>query len=61
MEFAFLVDILNTGKPLQVLPQFGDLQSPLTWYELAEKGARDPWIKHEISPDGSGMALEQAM
>jgi len=24
VEFAFLVDILNTGKPQQLLPQFGD-------------------------------------
>ena len=57
VEFAFLVDILNTGKPLQVLPQFGDPQFPLTWYELAEKGARDPWIKHEISPNSFGHGI----
>src|SRR3954454_11172817 len=57
VEFVFLVDILNTGKPLQLLPQFGDPQSPLAWYELAEKGARDPWIKHEISPNSFGHGI----
>jgi hypothetical protein len=57
VEFVFLVDILNTGKPLQLLPQFGDPQSPLAWYELAEKGARDPWIKHDISPKSFGHGI----
>jgi hypothetical protein len=57
VEFAFLVDILNTGTPRQLLPQFGDPHSPLTWYELAEKGARDPWIKHEISPNSFGHGI----
>ena len=28
VEFAFLVDILNTGKPQQLLPQFGDPNFP---------------------------------
>jgi hypothetical protein len=49
VEFALLVDILNTGTPLQVLPQFGHQNTPLAWYELAGPGAADPWIKHEIS------------
>ncbi|MGH9444642.1 MAG: FG-GAP repeat domain-containing protein, partial [Terriglobia bacterium] len=31
VEFAFLVDILNTGKPLQLLPQFGRRNFPLAW------------------------------
>ena len=38
VEFVFLVDILNSGKPLQLLPQFGNPKFPLTWYELAGKG-----------------------
>jgi FG-GAP-like repeat len=57
VEFAFLVDILNTGKPLQLLPQFGRRDFPLTWYELAGKGAADPWIKHEISPNSYGHGI----
>ena len=39
VEFAFLVDLFNTGKPRQLLPQFGDPNFPLTWYELAAPGA----------------------
>src|SRR5438309_3033957 len=57
VEFAFLVDILNTGKPLQLLPQFGKKEFPLTWYELAERGAPDPWRRHEISPRSYGHGI----
>jgi hypothetical protein len=57
VEFVFLVDILNTGKPLQLLPQFGRPDFPLTWYELSGKGAADPWIKHEISPNSYGHGI----
>jgi FG-GAP-like repeat len=57
VEFVFLVDILNTGKPLQILPQFGDRNFPLTWYELAGKGATDSWIKHEVSPNSYGHGI----
>jgi FG-GAP-like repeat len=57
VEFVFLVDVLNTGKSLQLLPQFGDRHFPLTWYELAGKGAPDPWIAHEISPSSYGHGI----
>lgn len=57
VEFAFLVDILNTGKPLQLLPQFGNPDFPLAWYELAGKGAANPWIKHEISSRSWGHGI----
>ena len=57
VEFAFLVDILNTGKPLQLLPQFGKKEFPLTWYELGPKGSGEPWIKHEISPRSYGHGI----
>lgn len=57
VEFAFLVDILNTGKPLQLLPQFGRRDFPLAWYELAEKGFPEPWIRHEISPRSWGHGI----
>lgn len=57
VEFVFLVDILNTGKPLQLLPQFGRRDFPLTWYELAGTGAPGPWIPHEISPQSYGHGI----
>lgn len=57
VEFAFLVDILNTGKPLQLLPQFGSRDFPLTWYEIGGKGAASAWIKHEISPNSYGHGI----
>jgi len=57
VEFAFLVDILNTGRPLQLLPQFGDEKFPLTWYEAVGKGAEAHWIKHEISPKSYGHGI----
>lgn len=57
VEFVFLVDILNTGKPAEILPQFGDRAFPLTWYELAGKGAANPWIAHEISPTSYGHGI----
>jgi hypothetical protein len=40
VEFGLLVDIVNAGQPLQLLPQFGDENFPLTWYELAGRGGR---------------------
>jgi hypothetical protein len=57
VEFAFLVDILNTGQPLQLLPQFGDENFPLTWYELSGKGGDAAWVKHEISPKSYGHGI----
>jgi FG-GAP-like repeat/FG-GAP repeat len=57
VEFAFLVDILNTGRPLQLLPQFGDEHFPLTWYELGGAGSADPWIRHEISTKSWGHGI----
>jgi len=57
VEFAFLVDILNTGKPRQLLPQFGRADFPLTWYEVAGARAAEPWIKHEVSPKSWGHGI----
>ena len=33
VEFAFLVDLDNDGKAREVLPEFGNANAPLTWYE----------------------------
>ena len=53
VEFAFLVDILNTGQAGQMLPQFGDEHAPLAWYELRD----GDWIKHEISMKSWGHGI----
>jgi hypothetical protein len=57
VEFAFLVDILNTGKPQQLLPQYGDPKFPLTWYEISGKGSEARWVGHEISPQSYGHGI----
>ena len=33
-EFAFLVDLDNDGKPLELVPQFGPKKAPLVWFEI---------------------------
>ncbi|MDX2153297.1 MAG: VCBS repeat-containing protein [Bryobacteraceae bacterium] len=33
-EFAFLVDLNNDGKALEILPQFGNGNAPLSYFEL---------------------------
>jgi len=33
VEFTFLVDLDNDGKAREVLPQFGNENAPLAWYE----------------------------
>jgi FG-GAP-like repeat len=57
VEFVFLVDILNTGKPLQLLPQFGNAKAPLAWYELVGKGGDAHWVRHEVSPQSYGHGI----
>ena len=36
VEFAFLVDLDNDGKAREVLPEFGNANAPLTWYEARD-------------------------
>lgn len=52
-EFAFLVDLDNDGKAREVLPEFGDSQAPLSWYEYS-KGA---WVQHVIAPRSYGHGI----
>jgi hypothetical protein len=53
-EFAFLVDLDNDGKALEILPQFtGAAAAPLTWYAL-EKGR---WVKHIVSKRSHGHGI----
>ena len=45
-EFAFLVDLNNDGKALELLPQFtGAAKLPAAWYEIQQ----GQWIKHVVS------------
>ncbi len=57
IEFSFLVDILNTGKAQQLLPQFGNSKFPLTWYEIVGKGADAHWVGHAISDQSYGHGI----
>jgi hypothetical protein len=57
VEFVFLVDILGTGKPLQLLPQFGNSKEPLAWYELEGKGIDARWVKHEVRSQNYGHGI----
>ena len=53
-EFAFLVDLNNDGKPLEILPQFtGAAKAPLAWYELAD----GKWVKHVVSARSYGHGI----
>lgn len=52
-EFAFLVDIDNDGKALELLPQAGDNKSPLSWYEVKD----GKWVKHPVSPRSYGHGI----
>ena len=53
IEFAFLVDLDNDGKALEVLPQFGDPKQPLAWYEA--RGGK--FEKHVISDKSYGHGI----
>ena len=57
VEFVFSVDILGTGKPLQLLPQFGNSKAPLAWYELVGRGVEAKWVNHEVSPQSYGHGI----
>ncbi|MEO8657035.1 MAG: VCBS repeat-containing protein [Bryobacteraceae bacterium] len=53
IEFAFLADLNNDGKALELLPQWGDDKAPLTWYEVKD-GA---WVKHTVSDRSYGHGI----
>ncbi|MBK9168420.1 MAG: VCBS repeat-containing protein [Bryobacterales bacterium] len=53
VEFAFLVDLNNDGKALEILPQHAPASSPLAWYEL--RGGR--WVKHVVSDKSYGHGI----
>jgi hypothetical protein len=53
VEFTFLVDIDNDGKANELLPQFGQIEAPLAWYEHKNGG----FIKHVVSPKSWGHGI----
>jgi len=57
VEFVFLADILNTGKPLQLIPQYGDPKAPLTWFELEGTGNQARWVGHQVSDRSYGHGI----
>lgn len=57
VEFAFLVDLLNTGKPTELLPDFLDEKVPLSWYEILGKGADAKWVRHVVSQQSYGHGI----
>jgi hypothetical protein len=53
VEFSFLVDLDNDGKAREVLPQFGDTNAPLAWYEYRD----GKWQKHVVAPKSFGHGI----
>ncbi len=53
IEFTFLVDLTNTGRSRDVLPQFGDSKTPLAWYEFRDGG----FVKHAVSDRSHGHGI----
>ena len=53
VEFAFLVDLDNDGKAHEVLPEFGDVNMPLAWYEVKN----GEFVKHIVSPKSWGHGI----
>jgi hypothetical protein len=56
VEFAFLVDIDNDGKAQEVLPQFGNKNAPLAWYDLKDMSGGKP-KKHIVAPQSYGHGI----
>jgi hypothetical protein len=54
VEFAELVDLDNDGKAEEVLPEFGDLNAPLAWFERDHRGGMS---KHIVSPRSYGHGI----
>jgi hypothetical protein len=52
-EFAFMVDLDNDGKARELLPQFTDETSPLTWFEFRSGTVR----AHVVSPKSYGHGI----
>jgi len=53
IEFSFLVDLDNDGKAREILPQWGNANAPLTWYETGAGGVK----RHVVSPKSYGHGI----
>lgn len=53
IEFTFLVDLARSGKPRDLLPQFGDIKTPLAWYEAKDSS----FTKHVVSDRSYGHGI----
>jgi len=52
-EFAFLVDLNNDGKALELLPEFDRPDVPLAWFELVN----GKFVKHVIAQKSFGHGI----
>jgi hypothetical protein len=53
IEFAFLVDLTNSGKKQDVIPEWGNTSAPLTWYEVKDGG----FVRHQVSDKSYGHGI----
>ena len=53
IEFCFLVDLQNSGKQRDVIPQFGPKNAPLGWYEIKN----GTFEKHVIANESYGHGI----
>jgi hypothetical protein len=54
IEFQLLVDLDNDGKANEILPEFGDVNAPLAWYERDGHGGV---AKHIVSQKSYGHGI----
>jgi len=54
IEFTALVDLDNDGTADEILPQFGNTEAPLAWYERDKKGGI---VKHVASSHSYGHGI----
>jgi hypothetical protein len=54
IEFTVLADLDNDGTVNEILPQFGEEQAPLAWYESDHHGGI---LKHIVSPHSYGHGI----
>jgi hypothetical protein len=57
IEFVFLVDITNSGKANALLPQFGDENFPMSWYELVGNASEAKWVRHIVDEHSYGHGI----
>lgn len=55
VEFCFAVDLLNNGRKREILPQFGNANAPVSWYEIRNGN----FVRHNVSnvPMGHGIGV----